>query len=322
MRKSLSQRPWQSRFNARKGRIAARFRWFKVLILLAALTLACGVYMLWQNRQPGQITRPEIAKPLRPKPAPQSRASIARTAESLQGNAGQNVLPGPFRADAAAITEWENVLAREKEPGGSYENRIALFRGFIESYPGTAESSQAQEKLRIWEDESRAFHHAEEFEREPGRKMCAILAQWQEFYEDQTTGLRRAFAWDRIQYWTKQVEDYLGETELTVRSASGLQSADTDLFGQGQPDPYFVLLEGNKVIYRSRTLTNNPSPIWNEKVRIYLWPGLILRLEIWDDDLIGRELLAGRVLVPFPVDGPYQISDGSVLINLEIQRTR
>ena len=76
------------------------------------------------------------------------------------------------------------------------------------------------------------------------------------------------------------------------------------------------------MLYRSTTLKDNSSPRWDAPVRVYLWRGMKLTLEIWDEDFIGRDLLVAQALMPLPLDGPYQITNGSILIDLEIQRDR
>ena len=235
---------------------------------------------------------------------------------------GQDPSAGWPPASEQARQEWVNILSLEKETGGSYEERITRFSKFTASNPGTAESRQAQERLKVWEEESRAFRAVDELERKPGTKMCLILTKWRDFLAHQTTGLRRTHARERIRHWEKEVEDYTGYADLTVRSATGLPVADITLFGRGQPDPYFVLLEGDKVLYRSATFNDTPSPEWDVSVRIYLWKGLKLTLEIWDEDFIGRHLLVGQALLPLPLDGPYQITIGGIAVNLEIQRER
>jgi hypothetical protein len=293
--------------------------WLTGLVVLAACAVALSLYLLWQSWQPRQ----EHAESPRSKPAVQSRDRIppARAGSPAAGK-GQNPTSMLPPAGELARREWENLLALEKETGGSYEDRITRFSNFAASNPGTAEALQAQDKLKIWEGESRAFRAVDELERKSGTKMCLILTKWREFLTQQTTGLQRSYAREHIRKWEKELEEYTGYADLTVHSVAGLPVADITWFGRGQPDPYFVLLEGEKVLYRSPTLSDTPSPEWNASVRVYLWKGLKLNLEIWDEDFIGRHLLVAQALLPLPLDGSYQITNGGIMINLEIQRER
>ena len=324
LRRELSDGSHASR---RKAKIVERakkrsYRRAAIVFPLAAAA-ACGGYLIWQGLQSPRIGREASAAILRPKPASQTRA---RTPPSFSGGvpaASEPDSPAARpRLGPAALREWEDILSLEKTPRGGYQDRIVRLVRFSAMYPGTIESDQAREKLKQWENERRAFDAAEEFEGRPGSKICAILAKWQEFLASQTTGLERAHAERRILYWSKQVDGYTGNALLLIRFATGLPLTDTNLFGHGSPDAFFVLREGTKLVYRSRTVSDNSAPRWDEGTRIYIWPGLQLTLEIWDADLIGRKLLVRQTLVPLPVDGPYQISLDGVVIEVEIQRER
>ncbi len=323
LRKSYTDERGRPARRTRHDRASGGSYSLRVGVLFTAIAAAFCGFLFWQNWQRNLLQVQEAAGTLPAGPTQQSPEPAVR---EVSGNfrVGVNRMPPGegVRASPAATSEWESILTLEASPRGSYEDRIAKFSKFLELYPGTPESIQAEARLGIWEAEARAFRDADEFERRAGSKICSILAKWQDFDSRQTTGFRRAYARERIEHWKRQVQDYIGYADLTIRSATGLQLADTNLFGSGKPDPYFELLEAGRVIYRSSTLDENSSPRWNEKTRIYIWRGLVLSLEIWDDNLIGRDLIVHQTLLPLPVDGPYQVRNGNILINLEIQRER
>lgn len=322
LRKKLSDGRHASRRGAQIVERAKRScRRTAIVLLLAAA--AFGGYLIWQGWKPAPIGAQSPAAILRPEGPSRTRGDTPRAvSSSVPSGSEQEPSPPRMRLGASALREWEDILALEKARRGSYQDRFVRLVTFAAMYPGTAESDQAKEKLRVWEEERRAFDFAEEFEHRPGSKICAILAEWQEFLASQTTGLERACAEKRIQYWTKQVDGYTGNALLLIRSATGLPHTDMNLFGCGSPDAFFLLREGTKVVYKSRTVSDNSTPRWEEGTRIYTWPGLTMTLEIRDADFIGSKLLVRQTLVPFPVDGPYQISLDGVRIELEIQRER
>lgn len=323
LRESYAKERARSGRRAGIGRTPGRSRSLKIGIPLAAAAVAFCGYLLWQNWQRNPVQVQDTGEPPASESAlPPSEPFGREASGNLRAGAVRNPSGGSPRTSPEASREWEDVLAQESSPGGSYEDRIVRFSKFIELYPGTPESVRAEDKLRTWEAEGIAFRGAEEFERSAGSRTCSILSRWQDFESRQTTGFRRAYAQGRIEYWRRRVQDYTGYADLTVRSAVGLPLADNNLFGSGKPDPYFELLEGGSLIYRSRILDETSSPRWNEKARIYIWRGMALNLEIWDDNPLGRDLILHQTLLPLPVDGLYQVRNNNILINLEIQRER
>lgn len=323
VRESLSQRQQRSTGSTRARGSAARRRWYAVLILLFVTALSYGGYRLWKSWQEEHVDQHAPKEPARP--AASGRRSADTTAvfpdSPPASTSAGNRASKPWRL-AAATREWQTILDLEGSPDGSYEDRIARLTQFIEAYPGTPEVWEAQQKLELWDVEGRVFRATEDFEGRPDSRTCSILMRWKDFYSRQTTGFRRDYALNRIQYWTERVEDYTGYANLTVRSARRLPPSDFSLLGGGQPDVYFLLLEGDKVLYRSRTITDNSSPAWQERIRVYIRKGIEFHLDIWDDDLFGHEMLVDLSLTPFPVDGPFQVTDGITVVSLEIQRDR
>jgi len=102
----------------------------------------------------------------------------------------------------------------------------------------------------------------------------------------------------------------------------GLPPSDRGLLGRVPPDPYFVLTQSGKVLYRSGVRGKNPAPVWNEKVRVHLRPDLDLILEIRDNRLIGSRLLLWRKLAPLPANGKFRVAEGTIEVDLEILRER
>jgi len=316
-------RPWAGKPKSppiRQGR--SRLRQTGMILVIASI-LGYGAYALWVDWRPEWIAREAIQAATRPGIGIAERESILREAVArLKYTATRADLESRARRLSAAGTDWNRVVNLEKGTDGDYGDRIRAIKDFSESYPDVPESKEAVERLRVWEEESRAFAAAEGLEARAGAKICEKLAGWQDFHLRQTTGLRRAYAWDRIIHWGREVDDYSGYAALTVRSASGLPPSDTLMPGGGQADPYFILLQGGRVLYRSRTFTDNSSPIWDEKIRILIKPGVNLVFEIHDHDPIGHEILMHRVLTPLPVDGPFRMSSESIEASFEIRREK
>ncbi len=323
VRESLSQRQRRTSRGSRTPRSVVARRWYAALALLTVAALLYGGYRLWKSWQPDQVAQQPKVESSPPAAGREQRADTRTAAPEIPqaGAPGESREVRPWML-AAASNEWQRFPDLERSPDGSFEDRIGRLKKFIGSYPGTPESLEAKERLRLLEIEGRAFRATEDFEGRPDSKTCAILTRWKDFYTLQTSGLRRDYAWDRIQYWTKRVEDYTGYADLTVHSARRLPAADFSLLGGGHPDPYFLLLDGDRVLYRSRTFTDDSSPVWQESVRIYIRKGMEFHFDIWDDDLFGHEMLAHLNLTPFPVDGPFQVSDGIVSVSLEIHRDK
>jgi serine/threonine protein kinase len=217
---------------------------------------------------------------------------------------------------------WIAAKNLEVSNTGAYEDRIRAFREFLAAYPDSAEAKEAETKLGLWEDEKDGFVEAEEIENRLDARICEKLAKWTEFRRIQKTGFRRAHAWQRIQHWQKELEDYVGYAELTIKSASGLPPSDNEILGSSQPDPFFVLIQDEKVIYRSRVIKDSPSPNWGDKVRIFIRPLNNPVLEIRDADPIRYDLLLHRELSSLPTDSGFRVSSGTIEVEMEILRER
>jgi len=292
-------------------------------VLAAIAGLAWGGYYLWTEVRPQRITRQAIQESARPDmPVGDKEAIVREAMDRLKKASDRAALDERLRRLKLAGSAWNRILELEKSPAGDYQERLQALQSFLDSWPEMAEAKAAREKLKVWQEESRAFREAIEFETQPEARMCAILARWQDFHARQKTGLRRALAWDKIQEWTRKIENYAGYAELTVKSATGLPPARSLLAGGGQPHPYFVVLQKGATLYRSRTLNDNPSPIWDEKVRVAVRPGNDLVFEIRDDTLVRYTLLLHQILTPFPVDGEFRLSNGTIEANLEIRREK
>jgi len=245
-------------------------------------------------------------------PAVQSKPGGAESARPAQDER--------MRRLEQAGAEWERILALEKSRAGSYEDRMVALESFMRTYPDAPQSPAAAEKLSLWRKEREDYIAAEKLEAAPGARISEILAAWRRFHDGERTGLRRAHAWERVRYWTDRLENYSGYAELTIRSAHGLPPSDAGLLDSELPDAFFVLLEGGRVLYRSRTIADSADPVWNEKVRLFIAPGRVPALEVRDEDLLGYDLLVRRALAPFPADGAYRLAAGNATLELEIRR--
>jgi eukaryotic-like serine/threonine-protein kinase len=290
--------PWlEDRQLKKKARRKRSFVWVAVFGLVILLALGYAGYRALPKWRPG---------PPMPENAVESYRAKSRRME-------------PQKQEYEAWIAAKNL---EMSYDGTYEDRVRAFREFLASYPGSAEAKDAEKKISLWEGESSRFAEAKEIENLPGARICERLAKWTEFHKSQQTGFRRAYAWQRMQHWQKEVENYVGYAELTIKSASGLPPSDNEILGSSQPDPYFVLIQDKKVIYRSRTMKDTPSPDWGDKVRIFIRPLSSPALEIRDADPIGYDLLMHQELSSLPVDGVFRVSSDTIEVEMEILRER
>ena len=314
---------WQAerRPHRQMNRRLASLAAFAFLLLAAALSY--GAYRWWNNWRPRWIAQKAVEDSARPGIAVVDKEAIVQEALGRLAEASARAaLEDRLRRLKLANDDWQKIQALEKSLGGEYEERIQGLKRFTDLYPDMTEARYAREKLGVWENESRAFKDADTFEKQSGSRMCEILGRWQDFHAHQQTGFRRAYAWDRIQQWAKAVETYAGYAELTVKSAAGLPPTGGLIAGGSQPHAHFVILERGKVLYRSRTMEDNPAPIWDEKIRVMIRPGSEMILEIREDTLMGHTLLLHQALTPFPIDGPFRLSANSIEANLEIRREK
>ena len=294
-----------------------------LVIIAGGAVLVWGGYRLWSELRPLWITRQAIQESARPDlPVVDKEAIVQEAMARIKKASASAALEERMRRLKLARGAWDRILGLEKNLTGGYAERLQALQAFLDNYPDMVEAKSARAKLDVWQEESRVFQEAEDFETRSGARMCAILERWQEFHARQKTGLRRAYAWDKMQVWTDKIDNYDGYAELTVKSATGLPPARNLLAGGGQPHPYFVVLQDGKTLYRSRTLSDNPSPIWDEKVRVPIRPGSYLIFEIRDENLIRDILMLHQRLTPFPVDGVFSLSNGPIEANFEIRREK
>ena len=323
LRASLLDRKWYSAVRAALNKSPAKYYGLAGIVLVMLASLGYGSYRLWKGLQTTRVARPAITKPSSLPPAPGPRAGTEKgTARGLPSGTPREKEGKSISKPTAARGEWEHFLILDKSPDGSYESRIALLRTLVKSYPGTVESRLAQERLRAMEDPNLAYRAAQEIERKPDAKMCAILAKWKDLFSAAPPGRRRDYAQSRIKYWSEQVENFNGYADLSIRYALGIPAGDIAVFDGGRPDPYFLLLDGSKVLYRSRTFKNMSSPLLDARIRIQIRPGMKLSLEAWDEDPVFDDLLVRRSFTPLPLDGQIQVTRGTMMISLEIQRDR
>ena len=220
-----------------------------------------------------------------------------------------------------AEDEWRKRIASlASSPVGSYQESIASLQRLAAGHPNLPETRAALRNLSAWQEEAALFEASEAVEARAGARICERLSQWQSFLARQTTGFMKSRAAERVSFWKRELENYEGSAVLTVHSAVGLPPSDTGLFGDNQPDPFFVVLQAGRTLYRSRSFDNNPAPQWDENVRIPMKPGTGMTLEIRDKDLIGSKLLFSRGLWEFPADGRFRIVEGTIAIEMEIAR--
>ena len=292
-------------------------------VFLASAALAYIGYRWWHDWRPRRIVQQAVTESTRPGIPVGDKETIIREAlGKLQKESERAALQERLQRLKLANAEWQKILALEKSPAGDYDERIQALEKFSAAFADMIEAQHARKKLVTWEEESRAFQEAQALENRSDARMCEILARWQRFHAQQKTGLRRAYAWNRIQDMLHKVENYSGYAKLTVKSATGLPPGGGVLPLKSQPDAYFVVLQNGKTLYRSRTMPDNPSPIWDEKIRIMIRPGEEMFFEIREETLVGHNLLLHQKLTPFPLDGAFRLTSNSIEANLDIRREK
>lgn len=106
---------------------------------------------------------------------------------------------------------------------------------------------------------------------------------------------------------------------LTILKAEKLPVADITT-----SDPYIICKLDNSFLYRTKTITANLNPVWNEYVtNIPLFHrNSFLKLEIYDRDLKKDDDILGFVTIPlrdFIVDDDFMTSD-TTIVNDEISK--
>jgi serine/threonine protein kinase len=301
-----------------------RFPWLGLIVAAILLAISYSGYRIWRswhearlareaNRESSEHTVPGTISvaPIKKDAVPGNESSQARRALEQK------------QRELARLNEaWEDILTLEKSDKGTHQDRIRALTGFMDTFPQSAQAKSAAAKIQIWKKEADQFAAAEALETSPGAKISEKLARWKLFYEQQKTGFRLEYAGKRSLFWASELEKYTGYAMLRVKSATGLPPTDAAIFGGEQPDPYFVILAKNNVLYQSRVIENNPHPVWNDEVRIYLQPERGLVLEIRDRDVMGYDLLFHGILERLPGDGDFQLTIGSIQVQLAIAREK
>jgi hypothetical protein len=304
--------------------VGGRFPWLGLIVAALLLAFGYGGFRIWRSWREGRIAREAIgASSTHSGSGPTSGTPIANdTVPQADGSQVRRELERKQNELARLNETWNNILALERSAKGSYQDRIQALTGFIDTFPRSAEAKDAATKVQSWRWEADQFAAAEALETRPGAKASEKLARWRLFCEQQKTGFRLDYAEKRSRLWAAELEKYEGHAILTIRSATGLPPTDAAIFGGGQPDPYFVVLEKDRVLYQSRVIADNPHPVWNDQVRIYLQPERELVLEIRDKDPMGYDLLFHYILAHLPADGEFQLTIGSTQVQLAIAREK
>ncbi len=230
--------------------------------------------------------------------------------------------PPPVTADSQRLqSDWDTILSLESSTSGEYEDRINALQHYVTMHPNAPEAQQAREKLAQWKQDSELFATPDALDKRSDAHMSEILTGWESYLAQRKTDFKKQYATERIDFWKNEIAAYEGYATLAVLSASGLPTG-SHVFGSGQSDPFFVLLQDGKSIYKSRTLSKDPAPRWNEKIRVLLKPGLDLTLEVRDKTLFSSRLLVRQNLTPLPRDGVFHIAEGPIEVQLEITRER
>lgn len=217
---------------------------------------------------------------------------------------------------------WADVTAIEASEGGDYDTRLRALSDFRRRWPDSAEAAAAATRAKRWQDEADQFAAAEAYERRPATVASEVLKRWQTFVDGEWSGLKRQEGEARIAHWQGVLREFRGWARLTVLSATGLPAADLGLLGAEPPDPYFVLLVDGQVVYRSISMRDTPAPVWNESARVFLQPGAVVTVDVFDRNVFSDRKLVSFPLTSFKPDGPFSVAEKSIALQLELVRER
>jgi len=91
--------------------------------------------------------------------------------------------------------------------------------------------------------------------------------------------------------WT--LPDFSGKVDLKILKATDLLEADPGIF-RGSSDPFVEVLLDNVSVGKTKTITNNLNPVWNETISFETkGQHQKLQLVVWDADLMKNDPLGG-----------------------------
>lgn len=89
------------------------------------------------------------------------------------------------------------------------------------------------------------------------------------------------------------------ELDICIKSGKGLVVKDKKLFGKGSSDPYCKILCGGQEMGKTKVITKNVSPVWNEQFKIHLpWNAKnsdVLKFAVFDYDQMSASDPMGEV---------------------------
>jgi len=152
--------------------------------------------------------------------------------------------------------------------------------------------------------------------------MSQALARWRTALESVRTALAKQRTAVRVMFWEDSLKNYDGFAALRILDAAGIPPVHRPILGNALPSPYFVLRQDGKEIYRSQTVHSSSKPAWGDSVRIAVSPRNELKLQLYTGGLLSDGLLLDQVLGPLPPDGGFQVKEGSIVVDLEVQREK
>jgi hypothetical protein len=225
-------------------------------------------------------------------------------------------------AKRSAERAWGVALQLDGSQGGTPEQRIQAFENYLARFPGSGHAPAARARLALWRSEGAKLADAEGLELRQDLKISQALATWNAVLASAATALLQAKAKDRSIYWQDRLDHFDGFAQLRVVSAAGLPPVHRLLLGDGPPSSYFVVSQDKQELYRSKTISNDASPAWDEAVRIALGPTHTSKLQVYRRDLFSSQLLLALPLNSLPPDGAFQMVDHNVTVKLDIERER
>jgi hypothetical protein len=217
-------------------------------------------------------------------------------------------------------TELQRIRFLEKSVEGKPVDRMRAMEAYISAHPDDPATPELQGHLAVWRRDNDVIAAAEAFGSRPGVRMSQVLGGWVDASIAVHTPLGKDYASKQAAKWRERLDHYAGYALLRVISAAGIPPVRRPILGATLSSTYFTVSQDDKEIYRSRTIKSTSMPAWGEAVRIAVGVEHKNLLRIFASGLLSDTALFEQPILKLPPDGQFQISGGTIVVDLTVQR--